>query len=162
MNETVYGYAPAQRRAVRASALLLGAWASAVTLYSGVLASDHRTADAIGTWAVLGLAPALLSALVTALARGTTRIDDQGIRTSSAGRHRHCSWADVQDVETTTETGRGNHTTRIRIRLSDGRAFKLPAPYDSQTTGGDPDFERKLAQIRKQWRTGRKAALRNT
>lgn len=161
VSETVFRYTRAQRRGVLGSALVLGAWTLAITLYCGVLVVDRRIAEAAGMWATLGFAPLMLSALGAGLARGSTHVDDHGIHASSVWRHWRCSWAEVQSVDEVTELGRGNTITRIRVTRSNGRPFKLPAPYDSRSIGRDPDFDFKLAQIRQKWSAGRKAGSRS-
>lgn len=143
------------------SALALGAGALAVMLYCGVLVVHHRIAEAAGTWGTLGFTPLVLGALAVGLARGSTRVDDHGIHASSVWRHWRCSWAEIQSVDEVTEWGLGNTITRIRITRSNGRPFKLPAPYDSQNIGRDPDFALKLTRIQQTWKAGRKAGSRS-
>ena len=158
MSEIAFQYTRTQRRAALGSSVVLGVWGLAVGLYCGVRIADHQVAEAVGMWLTLGFVPLLVSALIVGLARGCTCMDGDGLRVRSVWRRWQCSWWEVEGIEEIMEFGRGNSISRIQITRSSGRSFKLPVPFDSHRIGTDPDFQRKLAQIREKWRAGRKAS----
>ncbi|WP_127361646.1 hypothetical protein [Actinacidiphila soli] len=157
MDEIVFRYTQAQRRSVRISVALLGLMSLAAAGLACVSVARDGVAEALGTWAVLGLAPLFLGLLGAGMASsGCTIVDDEGIRARSMWRHWQCSWAEIGDIAVAQEHGRGNVIRRIRVTLVTGGKFKLPAPYDSARLGADPNFDLKLEQICRRWRAGRK------
>lgn len=156
MQESTFQYTELQRRVVTRSALWLGAWGAVGTVWCFVGVMKHPDFSEFGTWATLALPPILLSALVIGMTRGRTRIDSQGLQTRSLWRRRRYSWIEVERIDRATQNGRGNTITRVLITPSNGRPFKLPAPYDSAGAGKDPDFARKLQMIRHKWQQSRK------
>ncbi|HEY1573597.1 MAG TPA: PH domain-containing protein [Pseudonocardiaceae bacterium] len=144
MSESSFGYTRRQRRVSLGSALLVA------VLTTGLL---------VGGPIYVVLAPLLLPAyIIVAAYVSSTRIDEHGLRTRSVWRRRTHAWADVADINTVRFNGigitSGETMTRVGVTLSDGRRFKLPAPYSARRLADDPDFHRKLAAIRGAWHVG--------
>ena len=86
---------------------------------------------------------------------GRAAFDQQGIKTRYLGRARRVAWSAVSDIDVVMDSApRGRHfDERVRIRLTDGTSFKLPAPYQSTLFGRDPKFDVKLEHIKGRWRS---------
>lgn len=127
---------------------------------AGQIPSHRHLIGTIVYWGVTALIPLLFGLLILSRASGSTRIDSQGLHTRTVWRRRDYSWAQIEHIDTSYEFGIGNSITRVRITRSDGRRRKLPFPFDSHSRTGDPDFDLKLAQLRRAWEAGRRSAGR--
>ena len=84
---------------------------------------------------------------------GRATFDQQGITTVYLGRVRRVPWSAVGGVEAVMDSARRGpqFDERVRITLTSGKAFKLPAPFHSTLLGRDPKFDAKLEHIKSRW-----------
>ncbi|WP_046733697.1 PH domain-containing protein [Streptomyces humi] len=155
MSETVFRYTGRQRLVMWGWALLMAAWAGAVTVDAGRDLAEHRIGTAVPVWLVLGLAPTVLFVVLAGMSTGVTRIDAQGLRTRGMTGRRRVAWPDIESVHELPGRGRRGTITQIGVTRTDGTSFLLPIPYTSGVVLEDPDFHDKLELIRREWRRGR-------
>ena len=111
--------------------------------------------DKLGIFLLIG--DVLLVGLTVMMAGrvwGRTTFDQQGVVAKYLGRVRRVAWSSVSGIDATMDRGRyGHFDERVRISLTSGKSFKLPAPFHSTLTGRDPKFDAKLEHIRARWRS---------
>ena len=81
-------------------------------------------------------------------------IDAHGLRTWSVFSRRSFAWSEIEAIYSQwNDLSDGDWSERVRIEPFDGRAFDLPRPSNSNTTGGNPDYEQQVETIIEYWRT---------
>ncbi|WP_171161748.1 PH domain-containing protein [Streptomyces sp. I05A-00742] len=86
---------------------------------------------------------------------GRTRLDDDGIRTRTPLRRQFIPWHDITSIEVdraqySYRGRRGDPMYRIRLDLTDGRSFCLPAPASDEF---DSALEAAKGEIIRRWKT---------
>ncbi|HEX5543114.1 MAG TPA: hypothetical protein VFX60_16385 [Micromonospora sp.] len=104
----------------------------------------------VGWLAFAPLPVAVLSALVIGRC-SRVRLDRSGVHRFPPTRDGFTPWALVTDVR----AERWQRRTVIAVYCRDESVHRLPAPYDGEMFGRDPQFERKLFLICHLWSTHR-------
>jgi len=150
MQPVIFTLTPAQRARMRNLAL------GAATLEVALVAVSLATGRHLWLFVICaGIAVVAFGLSYLGQRAAFAKVDTHGITARVFFNiHKRCTWTDIADISARSRQNNRARGRYVVVERVSGRRLALPAPISTDVFP-DPEFDQKLAAIRRAWRTSK-------